>query len=308
MTEMTTSTPYFSQRKQHWLDAINHFEQSLSPYSYTVEGRLTRLVGLTIEAQGCQVNIGGRCLIVSPNDQKMEAEVVGFSGAKSYLMPIENMQGAVPGARVIPTKNNHMLPVGNGLLGRVVDGAGQPLDKAGPVQTQEYRDLEGKNINPFERMPIQTPLDVGVKAINALLSIGTGQRMGLFAGSGVGKSILLGMMTKFTSADVIVVGLIGERGREVKEFIDQILGKQGLIKTVVVAAPADCSPLQRVHAAKYATTIAEYFRDQGKQVLLLMDSLTRVAQSYREIALAIGEPPATKGYPPLCVHKDSCLS
>ncbi len=298
MTELLRSLPYFSKRKQHWIDAINQSGQSLSPYTYTVEGRLTRLVGLTIEAQGCQVNIGGRCLIVSPNEQKMEAEVVGFSGTKSYLMPIENMQGAVPGARVIPTKDNHKLPVGQELLGRVIDGAGQPLDKKGPVQAKEFRDLEGKNINPFERMPIEKPLDVGVKAINALLSIGTGQRMGLFAGSGVGKSVLLGMMTKFTAADVIVVGLIGERGREVKEFIDQILGEQGLTKTVVVAAPADCSPLQRVHAAKYSTTIAEYFRDQGKQVLLLMDSLTRVAQSYREIALAIGEPPATKGYPP----------
>ena len=156
-------------------------------------------------------------------------------------------------------------------------------------------------------MPIEAPLDVGVKAINALLSIGTGQRMGLFAGSGVGKSVLLGMMTKFTSADVIVVGLIGERGREVKEFIDQILGQEGLTKTVVVAAPADCSPLQRVHAAKYSTTIAEYFRDQGKRVLLLMDSLTRVAQSYREIALAIGEPPATKGYPPSVFTKIPAL-
>ena len=298
MTELSNSLSYFSRRKQYWKEAIEHSAQSLPPYSYTVEGRLTRLVGLTIEAQGCQVNIGGRCLIVSPNQQKMEAEVVGFSGAKSYLMPIENMQGAVLGARVIPTKDNHKLPVGQELLGRVIDGAGQPLDKKGPIQTKEVRDLEGKSINPFERMPIQTPLDVGVKAINALLTIGAGQRMGLFAGSGVGKSVLLGMMTKFTSADAIVVGLIGERGREVKEFIDQILGEQGLTKTVVVAAPADCSPLQRVHAAKYATTIAEYFRDQGKHALLLMDSLTRVAQSYREIALSIGEPPATKGYPP----------
>ena len=307
MSEAHNNLPYFSQRSQHWVDAINYAEQSLKPYTYTVEGRLTRLVGLTIEAQGCQVNIGGRCLIVSPSNQKMEAEVVGFSGTKSYLMPIENMQGAVPGARVIPTKDNHKLPVGEELLGRVIDGAGQPLDNNGLVQANEYRDLEGKNINPFERMPIQTPLDVGVKAINALLSIGTGQRMGLFAGSGVGKSVLLGMMTKFTSADVIVVGLIGERGREVKEFIDQILGKEGLTKTVVVAAPADCSPLQRVHAAKYSTTIAEYFRDQGKHVLLLMDSLTRVAQSYREIALAIGEPPATKGYPPSVFTKIPAL-
>jgi len=307
MNDAVATLSYFKHRKQHLIDAINRAEQYLVPYVYIVEGRLTRLVGLTIEAQGCQVNIGGRCLIVSPTNQTMEAEVVGFSGAKSYLMPIDNIQGAVPGARVIPTKDKHMLPVGQELLGRVIDGAGLPLDKKGPIQTKEYRDLEGKYINPFERKPIETPLDVGVKAINALLSIGTGQRMGLFAGSGVGKSVLLGMMTKFTSADVIVVGLIGERGREVKEFIDQILGEEGLTKTVVVAAPADCSPLQRVHAAKYSTTIAEYFRDEGKRVLLLMDSLTRVAQSYREIALAIGEPPATKGYPPSVFTKIPAL-
>ncbi len=307
MNSLSDSLPYFSGRKQNWIDAINKSQQSLAPYSYTVEGKLTRLVGLTIEAQGCQVNIGGRCLIVSPTNQKIEAEVVGFSGAKSYLMPIDNIQGAVLGARVIPTKDNHKLPVGEELLGRVIDSAGQPLDNKGSVEANEYRDLEGNYINPFERTPIEAPLDVGVKAINSLISIGIGQRMGLFAGSGVGKSVLLGMMTKFTSADVIVVGLIGERGREVKEFIDQILGQEGLTKTVVVAAPADCSPLQRVHAAKYSTTIAEYFRDQGKRVLLLMDSLTRVAQSYREIALAIGEPPATKGYPPSVFTKIPAL-
>lgn len=307
MSDTENTLSYLSNRKKIFIDAINQSKKSLVPYTYTVEGKLTRLVGLTIEAQGCQVNIGGRCLIVSPTNQKIEAEVVGFSGTKSYLMPIDNIQGAVLGARVIPTKDNHKLPVGRELLGRVIDSAGNPLDNKGPIETNEYRDLEGNYINPFERTPIEAPLDVGVKAINALLSIGVGQRMGLFAGSGVGKSVLLGMMTKFTSADVIVVGLIGERGREVKEFIDQILGQQGLTKTVVVAAPADCSPLQRVHAAKYSTTIAEYFRDQGKRVLLLMDSLTRVAQSYREIALAIGEPPATKGYPPSVFAKIPAL-
>ena len=298
MANTGQSIKYLSERKQHWLDEINSIKHSLAPFAYIVEGRLTRLVGLTMEAEGCQVNVGGRCLILSPDNEKIEAEVVGFAGTKSYLMPIESMHGAVLGARVIPTKDNHKLPVGPELLGRVIDGACQPLDKKGPIHTDEIRNLEGKSINPFERKPIQTPLDVGVKSINGLFSIGMGQRMGLFAGSGVGKSVLLGMMTKFTSADVAVVALIGERGREVKEFIDQILGREGLSNTVVVAAPADCSPLQRVHAAKYATTIAEYFRDHGKHVLLLMDSLTRVAQSHREIALAVGEPPATKGYPP----------
>jgi flagellum-specific ATP synthase len=307
MNDSINAQPYLNHRKKKFIDAITQTIQSLEPYSYTVEGKLTRLVGLTIEAQGCQVNIGGRCLIVAPNNQKIEAEVVGFSGTKSYLMPIDSIQGAVLGSRVIPTIDNHKLPVGEELLGRVIDSAGNALDNKGAVEACEHRDLEGTYINPFERTPIDSALDVGVKSINALLSIGVGQRMGLFAGSGVGKSVLLGMMTKFTSADVIVVGLIGERGREVKEFIDQILGQQGLTKTVVVAAPADCSPLQRVHAAKYSTTIAEYFRDKGKRVLLLMDSLTRVAQSYREIALAIGEPPATKGYPPSVFAKIPAL-
>ena len=188
--------------------------------------------------------------------------------------------------------------VGPELLGRVIDGRGRPLDGNGPVQTRLRMPLEGREINPLSRTPIREPLDVGVRAINALTSIGRGQRMGLFAGSGVGKSVLLGMMTKYTDADIVVVGLIGERGREVREFVQEILGVEGLKKSVVVAAPADSSPLMRIHGAMQATSIAEYYRDQGKNVLLLMDSLTRFAQAQREISLAIGEPPATKGYPP----------
>lgn len=188
--------------------------------------------------------------------------------------------------------------MGEALLGRIVDGAGKPLDGKGPLKVKDKVPLHGKTINPLSRAPVRQHLDVGVRAINALLTVGRGQRMGLFAGSGVGKSVLLGMMTRFTEADVIVVGLIGERGREVKEFIEDILGEQGLERAVVVASPADHSPLMRLHGAMLATSIAEYFRDQGKQVLLLMDSLTRFAQAQREIALAVGEPPATKGYPP----------
>ncbi|ENO75579.1 ATPase, FliI/YscN family protein [Thauera sp. 63] len=188
--------------------------------------------------------------------------------------------------------------MGEALLGRVVDGAGRPLDGAGPLGTQETRSLQGRPINPLARAPISQPLDVGIRAINALLTVGRGQRLGLFAGSGVGKSVLIGMMARYTSADVIVVGLIGERGREVKEFIDHSLGPEGLARSAVVAAPADTSPLMRMQGAAYATTIAEYFRDQGKQVLLIMDSLTRYAMAQREIALAIGEPPVTRGYPP----------
>ena len=179
-----------------------------------------------------------------------------------------------------------------------MDGAGRVIDRKGGLELPHRIPLQSRSFNPLERAPIREILDVGVRAINTLLTVGRGQRMGIFAGSGVGKSVLLGMMARYTSADIVVVGLIGERGREVKEFIENILGEEGLAKSVVVAAPADSPPLLRLHGAAYATAIAEYFRDQGKHVLLIMDSLTRYAMAQREIALAIGEPPATKGYPP----------
>jgi flagellum-specific ATP synthase len=263
-----------------------------------VAGKLTRMVGLTLEAVGCQAAIGGRCVIETVHGEPIEAEVVGFHDDRLYLMPIGELRGLGPDARVVPTHGVCEVPVGNHLLGRVLDGAGRPLDGRGPVYSEKQVPLTGRPINPLARAPIDQPLDVGVGAINALLSVGRGQRMGLFAGSGVGKSVLLGMMTRYTNADVIVVGLVGERGREVKEFVQNILGADGLSRSVVVATPADTSPLMRLHGAMLATSIAEHFRDQGQQVLLLMDSLTRFAQAQREIALAIGEPPATKGYPP----------
>lgn len=263
-----------------------------------VEGRLTRMVGLTLEAVGFQAPIGSRCEIQGSTGQKIEAEVVGFSGDILYLMPTGETRGLIPNARVRPLQNDSQVPVGEALLGRVVDGACKPLDGKGPLNVKDRVPLHGEAVNPLARAPIRQHLDVGVQAINSLLSVGRGQRMGLFAGSGVGKSVLLGMMTRFTEADVIVVGLIGERGREVKEFIEDILGEAGLARSVVVASPADHSPLMRLHGAMLATSIAEYFREQGQHVLLLMDSLTRYAQAQREIALAIGEPPATKGYPP----------
>jgi flagellum-specific ATP synthase len=254
-----------------------------------------------------------------PDGHDVDAEVVGFSGEKLFLMPSTDVYGLVPGARVTPvdTPVQHVsrqggsphvrrrsedrvrqVPVGNELLGRILDGAGRPLDLLGPLNLAHQVPLHSRPCNPLSRAPIRQVLDVGVRAINALLTVGRGQRMGLFAGSGIGKSILLGMMARFTTADVIVVGLIGERGREVKEFIENILGPAGLARSVVIAAPADTPPLLRLHGAAYATSIAEYFRDQGKHVLLIMDSLTRFAMAQREIALAIGEPPATKGYPP----------
>ena len=263
-----------------------------------VEGQLTRLVVLTLEAAGCVAPVGARCLVVNPDGSRFQAEVVGFSGGKLFLMPSSDIHGLMPNARVIPTGGVSQVPVGEGLLGRVLDGAGRFLDGLPPPPQTNLVSLSGKTINPLLRKPIREPLDVGVRAINALLSVGRGQRMGLFAGSGVGKSVLLGMMTRFTNAEVVVVGLIGERGREVQEFIQEILGPQGMARAVVVAAPADDPPLKRLYGAALATRIAEYFRDSGRQVLLLMDSLTRYAQAQREIALAIGEPPATKGYPP----------
>jgi flagellum-specific ATP synthase len=242
--------------------------------------------------------LGARCLIEGHDGAEVQAEVVGFAGDRLYLMPTSTLAGVKPNARVIPTRTVAQVPVGWALLGRVIDGAGQPLDGRGPVLAEARVPLEGRPVNPLQRQPIAEPLDVGVRVMNALFTAGRGQRLGLFAGSGIGKSSLLAMMTRFTGADVIVVGLIGERGREVKEFVEDNLGSEGLARAVVVATPADCSPLLRLHGAWMATAIAEYFRDQGRQVLLLMDSLTRFAQAQREIGLAIGEPPATKGYPP----------
>lgn len=270
------------------------------PNSVSAEfsGRLTRMVGLTLEAVGCNCIVGDRCLIQSVNGSFIEAEVVGFDGDKTFLMPLTAADGLKPGALVTPADSISEVAVGWGLLGRVLDGAGNVLDEKGPLDIDAYIPFNGQVINPLARAPIREPLDVGIKAINALLTVGVGQRIGLFAGSGVGKSMLLGMMTRFTTADIVVVGLIGERGREVKEFIEDILGEEGLKRSVVVASPADDSPLMRLRASMLTTRIAEYFRDQGKSVLLLMDSLTRYAQAQREIALSVGEPPATKGYPP----------
>ena len=254
-----------------------------------MQGKLTRMFGLTLEAVGLPAVIGSRCLVRQPGLADIEAEVVGFDGDVMSLMPIDPVNGLGPNARVLPLRHGALAPVGPGLLGRVLDGAGRPLDGKGPIRAEAQVPLTGTP---------QNPLDVGVRSINALLTVGRGQRLGLFAGSGVGKSVLLGMMTRCTAVDVVVVGLIGERGREVNEFVTSILGAEGLRKAVVVTAPADTTALQRLQGAMLATAIAEYFRDQGLSVLLLVDSLTRVAHAQREIALSVGEPPATKGYPP----------
>ncbi len=291
-----------SDHYQQWQRNLSRKQSLLSLPEPVVEGRLTRMVGLTLEAVGCEAAVGTSCNIVAPGHHHIEAEVVGFSDEKTYLMAMGESRGLVPNARVVPVGHSSFVTISDGFLGRVIDGRGRPLDDKGPIRMNPElatdMPLSGKPINPLMRDPIKQPLDVGVRAINALLTVGRGQRMGLFAGTGVGKSILLGMMTKFTEADVIVVGLIGERGREVKEFVQDILGPEGISRACVVAAPADSSPLIRIHGAMLATSVAEYFRDQGKKVLLLMDSLSRFAQAQREIGLSISEPPATRGYPP----------
>lgn len=299
MTTLPASAANPAARSAQWRERLARLREPLATrVPLSVEGRLTRMVGLTLEAVGCQAAVGGRCLVEGRGGRLIEAEVVGFSGEKLFLMPTGDIRGLTPNARVIPSEHMPDVAVGPGLLGRVLNGAGKPLDRLGVIRAEAHMPLSGRFINPMSRRPIREPLDVGVRAINSLLTVGRGQRIGLFAGSGVGKSVLLGMMTRYTTADVTVVAMIGERGREVKEFIETILGSDGLKRAVVVASPSDDPPLMRLHGAMLATSIAEYYRDQGKQVLLLMDSLTRYAQAQREIALAIGEPPATKGYPP----------
>lgn len=282
-----------------------------------VSGRLVKVAGLVMEATGLRLPLGSVCR-VHDSERSTEAEVVGFSKGHLYLMPTGDILGLSPGAQVDPVSYPHeglhygkvateveghgaftrRLPMGDALLGRVVDPSGQPLDHQGPLFGGKLEPIVRGPLNAMERDPVREPLDVGVRAINAMLTVGRGQRLGLFAGSGVGKSVLMGMMARYTQADVTVVGLVGERGREVKEFVEDILGEEGLRRAVVVAAPADLPPLMRMQGASYATALAEHFRDRGLNVLLLMDSLTRYAMAHREMALALGEPPATKGYPP----------
>ncbi|MGN6526886.1 MAG: flagellar protein export ATPase FliI [Burkholderiaceae bacterium] len=297
------------------------------PQPLEMQGTLVRVTGLVLEAAGVRVPVGAVCDVSGASgasgEQPVSAEVVGFDGDRAFLMPTGELHGLSSGARVVPRAVPHLpprfgeenhpwrrsedrglhLPMGAGLLGRVVDAHGQPLDRLGPLRDVRDEPMVRRSINAMERDPVRQPLDTGVRAINSMLTVGRGQRIGLFAGTGVGKSVLLGMMARYTQADVIVVGLIGERGREVKEFIEDILGEEGLARSVVVAAPADAPPLVRMQGASYATAVAEHFRDRGQHVLLLMDSLTRYAMAQREIALAIGEPPATRGYPPSCFAK-----
>jgi flagellum-specific ATP synthase len=261
-------------------------------------GTLVRLVGLTLETRGIMAPLGACCEVIGRHGHRVEAEVVGFNDKTLFLMPFSEPTGVGPGDVVRVVSHSSNVKLGSALLGRVIDGRGEPLDGLPAPECHDTLSLLGRPLNPMERGPIDKVLDVGVKAINGMLTMGRGQRIGLVAGSGVGKSVLLGMLTRFTKADVVVIGLIGERGREVQAFISESLGKEGLAKSVVVASPANVSPVLRLKATHMTHVIAEYFRDQGLNVLMLVDSLTRVAHAQREIGLAIGEPPTAKGYPP----------
>lgn len=264
-----------------------------------VSGRVAQAVGIVVEGYGPMTTVGELCRITREvGGEPIAAEVVGFRGDRVLLMPLGDMHGIGPGSRITMSGQVANLAVGPGLLGRVLDGCGNPMDGKGPLTVAERYPLYAGAPNPLQRARLRTPLDLGVRAINGFLTCGRGQKMGIFSGSGVGKSVLLGMISRYTQADVNVIALIGERGREVNEFLERDLGAEALGRSVVVVATSDQAPLIRLRAALVATTIAEYFRDAGKQVLLLMDSLTRLAYSQREVGLAIGEPPTTKGYTP----------
>jgi flagellum-specific ATP synthase len=262
-------------------------------------GRVEQVVGLCIEANGPCVSVGDACIIeTGDRNGLLRAEVVGFKENRVFLMPLGEMNGLQPGAMIYSNHQPLSVSVGKELLGRVINGFGEPIDDKGPILLNEHRSIRNDPPNPMKRQRICVPLSTGIKAIDAFLTIGKGQRMGIFSGSGVGKSSLLGMIARYTNADVSVIGLVGERGREVREFIEKDLGEEGLKRSVVIVETSDKPPLTRLNAALSATSIAEYFRDQGKDVILMMDSVTRVALAQREVGLAVGEPPATKGFTP----------
>jgi flagellum-specific ATP synthase len=261
-------------------------------------GRVTDVVGLVIESTGPAAPVGALCEVATADGAGIAAEVVGFREGRALLMPLGPLAGIGPGSRVVLRRAQPVVAVGAGMLGRVVDGLGLPLDGRGAVATDARVALAGRPVNPLDRPPICEPLDLGVRAVNALLTCGRGQRIGIIAGSGVGKSALLGMMARHTRADVSVIALVGERGREVRRFVEHDLGADGLARSVVVAVTADEPALVRIRGALLATAVAEHFRAQGRHVLLLMDSLTRVAMAQRELGLSIGEPPSARGYTP----------
>ncbi|MGA1847102.1 flagellar protein export ATPase FliI [Deferribacter abyssi] len=266
--------------------------------SVIISGRVTKIVGLTIEADGPLLSIGTRCEIENVNGKNILAEIIGFKDDRVILMPYAESDGIAPGSVVRNVAYGNVVKVSNELLGRVLDGLGKPLDGKGSINEFKLFNIYRDPPKPLEREIIKEKIQTGVKAIDALLTVGKGQRVGIFAGSGVGKSVLLGMIARNSSADVNVIALIGERGREVREFIERDLGEEGLKKSVVIVATSDQSPLIRKMGAFVATTIAEFFRAQGLDVMFMMDSVTRFAMAQREIGLTVGEPPTTKGYTP----------
>ncbi|WP_018411170.1 flagellar protein export ATPase FliI [Methyloversatilis thermotolerans] len=278
-------------------DVLRRLEIADVPVA-TPTGRLVGASGLLLESAGCPLYTGQRCQIETMDGGWMDAQVVGFRDKLSFLMPFKKPVGLTTGARVLPVQDKLDLMIGPSWLGRMVNGLGEPIDGLGRLSGEHPLDPHPPKVHPLKKKRVSEPLDVGVRAINGMLTLGKGQRVGLMAGSGVGKSVLLGTITRQTAVDVVVVGLIGERGREVREFVELSLGEEGLKKAVVVVAPADESPLMRLMATELCHSIAAHFRDQGKDVLLLVDSLTRYAMARREVALALGEPPATRGYPP----------
>ncbi len=270
--------------------------QEVEPFCCT--GRVEEMVGLVIKSRGPYGPVGAVCRLEMSPPPPVPAEIVGFRQNQTLLMPHGEVRGLRPGTRVVLNERQALVRVGPDLLGRVIDGLGRPLDGKGPLKVRDTRPLYPAPLNPCTRRTITEPLDVGIRAINGLLTLGKGQRIGIFAGSGVGKSTLMGMMARYTRSDVSVIGLIGERGREVKEFIERDLGPEGLARSCVVAATSDTPPLVRLRGAYLATAVAEYFRDQGHDVILMLDSLTRFAMASREIGLAVGEPPTARGYTP----------
>lgn len=279
------------------LEKYRHILEQINPVR--VHGKVSEIVGLVVEGNGPAASIGEMCEIFPDNIcEAIQAEVVGFRNGKVLLMPLQSMHGLGPGCKIISRSRKAAVGVGKRLLGRVIDGLGNPIDNKGPTYCDKEYPIYADPINPLKRGRISQPVDLGVRSLNGILTCGKGQRMGIFAGSGVGKSVLLGMIARNTNADVNVIGLIGERGREVREFIEKNLGEEGLARSIVVVAGSDMHPLIRLRAAYVATAISEYFRDQGKDVLLMVDSLTRFAMAQREIGLSVGEPPAAKGYTP----------
>ena len=279
--------------KEKYLDII-HSTETIKQI-----GKITEIIGLTIESDGPKASIGDLCYIYNDyGDEPTMAEVVGFKKDKLLLMPLASPDGIRPGANVVNSGEAMRIGVGNQLIGRVLDGLGKPIDTLGDIRFSEYRSTHADAINPLKRKRISEPLSLGIKSVDGFVTVGKGQRMGIFAGSGVGKSTTLGMMAKNTNADLNVIALIGERGREVKEFIEEILGTEGMSRSIVIAATSEQPSLVKIKAAFVATTIAEYFRDKGLDVLFMLDSVTRIAMAQREVGLAIGEPPATRGYTP----------